>query len=484
MHDLVSVDPKEAVLLGSTSTVAFGKLFLPKTFRQDSAPFHDELSAALNTIYRYTVVEVFRGGAKTSFLRVFTLQRIAYGISRTIMYVSISQAHAVSSVRWLKKQIQFNTKFAQAFNLRPGSKWTDEVIEIYHGIDETPITVLAMGITGQIRGFNIDDYRPDLIVADDVVNEENSATKQQQEKLAALFFGGLVNSLAPATECPTAKVVLLQTPLDRKDLAETCMNDPQWHGIRFGILDENNRSRWEARFPTKTVLEEKQAAIARRQYSLWMREMECKIVASEDKHFDISRLQFWDVVPDGGFCLLCIDPASSDSPDADENVVMALYFYGAQVYVLDYHNARGVMPDEVANRFFEYTMQYRPRKAAVEIVSYQRVLKWYLEQEMVKRRIFVAIDPIQEKRSKPDRILQTLGGLVHMGLLYVKPHMVDLIEQLDRYNPEDRTALVDIIDCLAIGVTASNPALRDIEAEYEQLDDEDYAEMKVVNRCP
>ena len=482
-NELVTLDAKEAVQLGARSLRAFGRLFLPRTFRQASPAFHDEIGAALYSPARYNAFQIFRGGAKTSLLRAFTAQRIAYGISRTIMYVSISQAHAVHSIRWLKRQVEFNRRLADTFQLRKGSKWTDELIEIVHGIDSIPITVMAMGITGQIRGFNIDDYRPDLIVADDILNEENTATREQREKTEALFFGALVNSLAPQSESPFAKAVLLQTPLHRDDLSEKCMRDPQWHGVRFGCFDEHENSRWEERFPTHTLRAEKASAILRRHYAIWMREMECQLVASEEAHFDTTRLQYWDVLPEGMSVVLAIDPASSDSPDADFNVVMAVGFHGANVYVLDYYAERGVMPDVVAARFFELIWRWRPLKAAVESISYQRVLKWFLEQEMLKRRVFIPIDAVQDRRRKSDRILQELPGLVHMGCLYIKPNMTELVDQMSNYAPGRDADHDDILDALAMAITSNNPALRELEGEYTRLDEELYAPV-AVGACP
>ncbi len=481
----VQISPKEAVQLGARSLRNFGRLFLPRTFRQSSPAFHDEIGGALYSPARYNAFQVFRGGAKTSLLRTFAGQRIAYGISRTIMYVSVSQNHAVHSIRWLKRQIEFNKPLAQTFGLQKGSKWTDELIEVIHGIEETPITIMAMGITGQIRGFNIDDYRPDLIIADDILNEENTATKEQREKTEALFFGALLNSLAPQSEAPFAKAVLLQTPLNREDISEKCLRDPQWHGIRYGCFDEHGKSRWEERFPTEVLLAEKSSAVLRRQYAMWMREMECQLVAGEDTHFDTSRLQYWDVLPEGMTVVLTIDPASSDSPNADFNVVMAVGFHGANVYVLDYYAERGVMPDAVAVRFFELIWRFHPRKAAVESIAYQRVLKWYLEQEMLKRRTFIPVDAVQDRRRKSDRILQEIPGLVHMGCLYIKQSMHDLISQMDTYNPDDKSTHDDILDALAMAITSINPAAREFEGNYSVLEEEENSyEPLLVGVCP
>lgn len=486
LSNLVNLSASEAVELGATSLDMYGKLFFPKTFRQESPDFHKIIGNDLYGNARYNAFEVFRDGAKTSLLRVFVSQRVAYAVSRTIMYVSASQQHAAMSVRWLRRQIMYNHKYAQTFRLRKGEKWTDEHCEIFHDIEDTPITMLAMGITGQIRGFNPDDYRPDLIIIDDVLTEENCATDQQRKKLEALIFGALLNSLAPATDCPKAKAVFLQTPLDREDAIESCMKDPQWNGRRFGILDQNNRSRWEARWPTETVLREKEAAINRGQYHIWMREKECKLVARIGKTFDINKLKYWELTPQVMLKIIAIDPASSDSPTADDNVVMLIGINGLDVFVMAYEADTGVMPDVTAMHFFNYILNFSPLKAAVETVSYQRVLAWYLEEEMKKRRIFLPVDKIQDRRRKSDRIIQTLSGIVNYGHLYVHPNMTKFITQMDEYDPLDEHQHDDLLDALAIGVTALNPHLRaavTVEGDYDVIDESEY-KMLEFGGCP
>lgn len=487
MEELESISSAEMVQLGAQSLDNFGHLFFPKTFRQESPDFHKTMGADLYSDSRYNAFEVFRDGAKTSLLRVYVSQRVGYAISRTIMYVSASQQHAAMSVRWLRRQVMYNKRYAGVFGLRKGEKWTDEHCEIFHGVEDTPITMLAMGITGQIRGFNPDDYRPDLIIIDDVLTEENSATEEQRKKMEALLFGALLNSLAPATDSPHAKAVFLQTPLNRLDAIETCMKDPQWHGRRFGILDENNQSRWESRWPTETVLAEKQAATARGQYSLWMREKECKLVSFSGKTFDIEKVRFWDDYPPNILKVISIDPASSDSPKADDCVVMTIGITSTDVYVLRYEAERAMMPDAVANHFFNMMMEFNPTKCAVETISYQRILAWYLEEEMKKRRMFLAMDKIQDKRRKSDRIIQTLVGLVSYGHLYIHSSMDKLLTQMDEYDPDDSSLHDDILDALSMGILSVNPALRSsltVDGEYSIVDDEsDYKQLR-FGGCP
>jgi len=489
------INAREAAELGATSLTAYGQLFFPRTFRQKSPEMHEAIGRALYGMDRFNAFEIFRDGAKTTLLRTYTSQRIAYAISRTIMYVSVSQDHSKFSLRWLRRQVEHNKRWTQTFGLSPGSKWTDEWMEVkcnlvkdqYQPDMPVTVTVLAMGITGQIRGFNPDDYRPDLIVLDDILNEENTATPEQRKKIEDLVFGALLNSLAPATEVPTAKAVYLQTPFHKEDSAEKCQSDPQWNGMKLGIIEYKDghpwKSRWPDRYPLEQVLKDKESHVRRSQYRLWMREKECMIVSGEDKALDISKLKYYDILPESLDTIISLDPASSDSPKADDFAITALGFKGLDVYLLDYTADKGVMPDKAANDTFNLILLYSPRKIVVEAVSYQRIMAWYLEQEMAKRRMFVAVEALQVKKmSNADRIMQTLPGLMAFGHFFCRPHHTKFLQQADDYDPQVKDVKDDILTAIANGIISSNPGLRLMAAGDDDMKRliEDEAEYKPI----
>ena len=466
MAEVIEISPREAAQIGSSSLTQYGKLFFPRTFRQKSPDMHEVIGKALYGPDRYNAFEIFRDGAKTSLLRVYASQRIAYGISRTIMYVSVSQHHSMFSLRWVRRQVEHNKRWANTFGLAKGEKWTDEWLEVKHAFleneDGTPVTItmLAMGITGQIRGFNPDDFRPDLIIVDDILNEENTATPEQRSKIEALMFGALLNSLAPESEAPLAKAAFLQTPFHREDAIEKCMKDPSWNGVKFSIFDEKNESRWAERWPTELLRREKENAIRRGQYRLWMREKECTLVSGEEKAIDITRFRTYDILPESFEAVISLDPASSEAKTADDFAIVALGFKGMDVYVLDYSVAKAMMPDKAANDTFSLILLYHPRKIVVESNSYQRIMAWYLEQEMIKRRIFTAVDRLEVRTKNADRIMQTIPGLAAFGHFWVRPHMTALLTQADEYDPQVKDIPDDLLTAIANGIIASNMALR------------------------
>ena len=483
LGNLLPISPKEAVMLGATSLTRYGRMFFPKTFRQASPHFHEEIGGALmNPANRQIAIEIFRDGAKTTLLRTFTSQRIAYGISRTILFVSASQGHSILSLRWIKRQVEHNHLWRETFRLRKGSKWSDDHVEIMHEALDTPITLLALGITGQLRGFNIDDYRPDLIICDDTSTDEAAGSPGQRAKEQNLVFGALFNSLSPVSESPDAKAIILDTPKSKFDLIEGCEEDPDWKFFRYGILDENDESRWPQRYPTAEVLQQKANAVRVGRLSIWMKEKACKIISSETATFKMENLLFWDTLPEYATYLITIDPASSELETADDNVVAVLAFKKDKVYLVDYKAEKGQNPEMVKAAVFEFARRFRPLGVVVETIAYQRVLAWYLEKAMKDERLYLPIYKVQDRRKKSDRIIQALGETSGYQRLYCLPTHSKFIEQYTEYSP-----LVemhdDVVDAVSMGITwSANQGLEDwIEGEYDRVSDEDDEDMQRLN---
>lgn len=346
------------------------------------------------------------------------------------------------------------------------------------------ITVLAVGITGQVRGFNIDDFRPDLIIADDTSTDEMTATEEQRKKYENLFFGALLNSLAPETESPLAKIVLLDTPKNKFDLIESCETRPDWKFIRYGILDEDNKSRWESRYPTAQVLKQKHHFIAAGQTELWMREKECKVISSELSSFKAENLVFYTEVPERMTVIITIDPASSDSKTADDQVIMAVGLAGSNFYVLEYTAHKGEMPEEAWITVSAMIQRWKPIAIVSESISYQRVLAWYLEQKMRESRKYIAVHRLEDKRKKSDRIVQHIGGISAYGRLHVRDSQTELVVQYSEYSPRYK-GHDDILDALAMAVYwAETNGYDAIEGEYSVEYDHSYLPNLEKTLCP
>lgn len=318
---------------------------------------------------------------------------------------------------------------------------------------------MGLGITGQVRGFNFADYRPDLIVCDDIDDEETTHTPEQRLKTGNLLHGAIANSLAPASESPDAMMALLQTPLHREDQVETCLRDDMWASARFGCFDEKKKSRWEERFSTSDLIKLKESYTARNQLGLWMREMECTLIQEETKAFRLAWLNYWKVLPEEMAVYIAIDPAASDAKWADYQAVAAIGVHDNNVFLLEYELAKGQDPEELISSTMRMHRKWHPRVIGVEGGSYQKTLKWYFDRTMQRTGYWMTVVEVKDKRGKAQRIRDTIRDVSFNGRLYVHEEHQEFIGDYTDYEAAGNGGLShdDLLDAVSMAINLVNP---------------------------
>lgn len=512
----VSVPFPELIKLCAVNTDLFGRTFFPQTMRDPSPPFDKQVWKALeDPRKRFVNLEMFRGCGKTSKLRIFTAKRIAYGISKTILYVGSNEGAAIRSIQWLRAAIEAKMGadgveraplFAQVFGLSIAKRGEEQlqIIQRVPGLPERSIWILGVGVTGTVRGINFEDYRPDLIVLDDIMTDENSQTEEQCNKITNLVMGALVNSLAPETEEPNAKLAHLCTPLDPRDVSSQAKESPSWHTEVFGCwtkesedldVDEQNSS-WEQRYPTKKLRQDKINAITINKYSIFAREMECKLITSEKAAFRPMWLKYYDEAPKGSTNVLAIDPTPPPSErqaanlfrDKDYEALAVVGRVKGDYYLLDYIQSRGHEPNWTITRIFELAQKWRVSTIVVESIAYQRMLKWLLEKEMQRRGVYYIVKDTKvggksDRRPKFTRITDALSGVSSNAHFFVRPEHSEFILQFCSYGLGYRGS-DDLLEAVAVATgELTNPYLELGVEDYAELDRQ-VEEFPMVRACP
>lgn len=497
---LVSRD--ELVKLCAVDTEFYATTFFPKTFRTKSASFAREIWKPLeNPQVRLANLICFRGSSKTTRLRTFASKRIAYGTSRTILYVGASQADAIRNVQWLRAQVERNKFWRDTFGLEPGRKWEETQVEIKHNVFNHTIWILAAGITGSLRGINFDDYRPDLIIVDDPQTDEMAATQEQREKVTDLILGAVKNSLASTTDEPNAKLAMAITPQHQDDISQQALKDEQWSSYVFpcwtkptmDLTIPEQISSWPEQFPTEVLRADKSAAAARNRLSIFTREMECRLISQELAQFKPAWLNIREnsaSAPRGSFAVLGIDPVPPPSDvqkakglagkDWEAQYVWGLH--GGNYHLLDFARNRGHEPSWSVATALGLAHRWRVARIVVEAVAYQRVLKWMIEQEMRRRGVYFTVVPLVDKTRKFARIVNVLSGLATAGKLWIGPEHTIFAEQFAAYGPT-YGGVDDDLDASAI-------ALQDLSSPYLErasmglLMDDNVEEFPFERMCP
>ncbi len=489
---------QETLNLGAEDLLFFGRVFFPKTFKNVSPEFHEEIAELIDGPDNAQAA-VFRGGAKTTLTRVGCAKKASYGETGLTLVVGKGQDHAIKSIRWLQTQVENNTKWTETFKItkalnkdtgRP-KKWTDEWITIHNGVLDKEIHFIAYGITGQIRGMNIDDMRPDFIICDDILDDENCATLEQREKIKDRFWGALMKSLARKEENPMAKCLILQTPIDEEDLSMDIRKLGSWITKVYSCFDAEGNSTWEDQFSTDSLRKEKAEYIQMNKLSVWMREMEVKPTSAELKLFRPEWLQEYEMLPEQPMFILSVDPTppprdseQRDVQKLDDAVVMITAFYRQNFYVVEYYTTKSPQTPELVAKIFEFYMRYRPTFVGIETHLFQRTVKTEVEKEMAIRGIFFTIMPVEDRRNKFVRIKDTLQGLASQGKLYAKSTHIELHSQFKDYPQVKHD---DLLDALSIATMMVNPAMlaagNVYEGEYTVVDEDGYEELE-FGGCP
>lgn len=493
---------KEIINLGCEDMLFFGRVFFPKTFKAKSPKFHHEI-ADLADGADNAVAMVFRGGAKTTLTRVCCAKKLSYGESKLTLVVGKGQDHAIKTLLWIKNQIENNKKWTETFKLskamnpdtsRP-KKWTDEWITIYNGVLDIEVHFVAYGITGQIRGMNIDDTRPDFIICDDILDDENCATIEQREKIKERFLGALMKSLCRKEENPLSKCLMLQTPLDQDDLSMELLKLASWKHVVCSCFDAEGNSTWEEQFSTKSLKEEKADMIRMNKLSVWMREMEVSPTASELRLFREDWLCHHELIPEGVFYIVTVDPtpppADKDKRDPqklDDAVVMATAFHPVQkkFFVAETYATKSPMTHELVSKIFEFYLKYRPIYVGCETILFARTIKEALEREMHIRGRYFTVQGIEDKRNKFVRIKDVIQGVASQGLISVNPTLhLELITQFREYP---QTKHDDYLDALCFAIMLVNPAMLAagavIDGEYSVIDETEYEALTFTGGAP
>lgn len=460
-----TVDWREIARLGATNSRLFARAYFPRTFRDPFPPFFNRIWNPLESPkVRFANFQLFRGSSKTTNSRVFAAKRIAYGQSKLILIICASETKAKLTIRWLKAAVQRNRQFAHSFGLKPGKPWTDTELQILRDNGDT-INVIGLGITGSTRGLNVEDYRPDFILVDDVLDDDTAASVTQRTKMEDLILGALAKSLATLSDNPNAKMAVLQTPFNHDDFSMKAFQDPMWYSVRQGCwtFESENRpidsqeSAWEERFPSEILRNDKKGYIARNKASIFSREMECKLVTPETSAFRHEWIRFWDenTLPPlhQMQVVMAIDPVPPPTEaelqksmhKKNFEVLACVGYHQGKYYILEYRMNRGHEPNWTIATFFELLHKWKPKKLEVEAHGYQSTLAWLLKSAMASQGKYIPVHEERDSRSKYDKIVDPLAGPASQGALLFHPSMHDAISNFGDYPNVEFDDLLEAI---------------------------------------
>lgn len=115
------------------------------------------------------VIAASRGEAKSTYIMIFTIYCICYGLKHYILFIQDVYEQAAIMIESIKAEFEFNQRLKADFPEIFGKSdiWKEGVF-----VTRNNIKVHARGAGQKIRGLKHGAYRPDLVALDDIENDE------------------------------------------------------------------------------------------------------------------------------------------------------------------------------------------------------------------------------------------------------------------------------------------------------------------------
>ena len=235
----------------------FGRAYLSHYFVRKSPAFHEELDAIWESgvmksknplkcakeISRMkgsrNVIAAPRGHAKSTNLTFKdSLHAIVYGYKHYILLLSDSSDQAEGFLDEIKTELEENADLIEDFGSLKGDKtWRSNGI-----LTKNDIKVEAIGSGKKVRGRKHRNWRPDLIVLDDIENDENVNTPEQRRKLKSWFEKAVSKAGDTYTD-----IMYIGTVLHYDSLLSNVLQNPRYHAKKYRavISWSKNQSLWD-----------------------------------------------------------------------------------------------------------------------------------------------------------------------------------------------------------------------------------------------
>ena len=477
--------------LGAIDMEFFGRAYFPHYFSRPSPEFHRELDAiwqqgVLKGRYPLTpadtkaisrlpgvrrAVAAPRGHAKSTNLTFKgTMHSTLYGYKHYPIIISDSSEQAEGFLDNIRVEFEENTAILEDFGPLAGSVWRSNVL-----VTKTNIKIEAIGSGKKIRGRKHRNWRPDLIILDDVENDENLRSPEQRSKLKNWFDKAVSKSGDDYTD-----IVYIGTLLHYDSLLAKTLTNPAYRSIKYKAVIQFSQAddlwqQWESIFTdlanddreadALAFFQAHKAAMLEGTQVLWEEKLsyydlmvlrvsegeasfnseeqnepinpdDCLFMEEWFEYYNEAEINFRDPAFDFfGF----IDPSLGKTKRSDFSAIVTLakhrssgYMYVVDADIERRHPDRIIADVLAKERWLRASFGHGYRKLGAETNQFQWFLKEELAKASAKAGLYLPIEEVQQTSDKVMRI-QTLQPDVKNKYIKFNRRHKRLLEQLTQF---------------------------------------------------
>lgn len=389
-----------------------------------------------------------RGHGKTTLIKIFIVFCILF-TKRKFILVCSSTATLAENILADVADMLNEPNIKRVFgDWRMGmEKDTQEMKKFsYRG---RPIILAAIGAEGSMRGLNLKNERPDVMIFEDIQTRENADSKIQSDTLERWMVGTAMKAKSPegclfifiGNMYPTTYCILRKL----KD-------NPNWIKFIAGAILADGKALWEELQPLKQLHRELLNDISMGHPEIFFAEVLNDPDARSTSRIDLSKIQQWSLTerdtPQGKFIL--IDPATNKK--FSDLVSIGQFHVYDQTPALMEVDEGNFSPGDTIKHAILMALKSRTRVIGVESTAYQYTLIYWFNQILQQFGLegaFELVEVYSGSYSKNSRIAAMLKQL-GTGEIIVHPSVnTKVLKQAIEWNPLRRENIDGILDLLA-----------------------------------
>lgn len=451
------------VALARQSHYYFFNFYLPHYVKFETARFQQKIFGITeDENSKLDVIVAFRGSGKST---IVSLSYVLWALlgrqeKKFVLLLSQTQNQARSLLAHVKYELEHNQLLRDDFgyrNLGIG-EWSQDSITI----GKHQARVMAASTEQSVRGLRHLQYRPDLIIADDVEDSNSTRTRDGRNKTYSWFKGEII----PAGDDHT-KIVVIGNLLHEdsllmrlKDSMKSGTQTGRYHAFPLIKYFNVGKKRayliaWKGKYSGIANIRKLEKKVS--DYVIWKREYLLELVPDSDQVIHHSWLQYYTGIPNKEdestkyrLTSTGVDLAISEKETADYTAAVSASVFGhgdtMRIYIHPFPlNKRLNFPQqrEELNRM---SKELKHNKLYVEEVSYQVALIQQLQQDGIHN--VEGVKPgMTDKRS---RLTLTSHYIKSGVVLFPKKGCEDLIAQLTGFGKEKHDDLADAFSLLIL----------------------------------
>ena len=477
------------------STRVMAKTMFPDRFTAEFSPLHDQIFDLIDSGHPRIAIAAPRGIGKTSIVSLaLAARKMLFHLCHFYVYVSNSATSGELQTENLKFSLATNKIIQKFFGKikTKGAEGLDETFSKKSWVALNNCLVLPRGSGQQVRGVLYHNWRPDLIVVDDLEDTEAVESEELRKKLKIWFNGDLLKCFSRIDK--DYQLVYIDTLKHEDSLLQDLIDSPDWESIRLEICDDDYNPTAPNFMPREEIMKEVEYHRNQGIMDVFYREFRNLPISTEDANFRQEYFKYYEesdlMNPEVGKIpnltnVVIVDPAKTVKLHSAESAVVCwgISRSDKKMYFRDCVSEK-MYPDELYKVALDMVVNMGAFILAVEVTSLEQFIVQPIKNEMRIRGVTAQFIELKaggnNSKTKAQRVTTLAPHYRHGYVIHNKAICGKLEVQLLSFPRSKRW---DVMDAAAYITKVMEMEQQyfdpegledevDPEAEYEELDND------------